>query len=722
MFRNYRGRAVGAGKIIAETMLSDGSTALEIENWKVDELGVLDSTFRLMPFIPAEWRATAPAPNGAFPAPFLAGCKAILFLRRWGEVPELLFLTPPVSSGNTQYGSVWRFTPWTRDVTTVYTGLTEQRYYPLPGSTSTTVLMQNKLRFPPQCEVVGNRAYFTFCDGGNAWVWDGVKCRTFGFLQSPSAPDVEGPARKDDNSPNSAGFSVRGRVGMTDNSFTDASGITVGGIDDSAYRYALVWENEDGAYSATSPLSGLVTINLQLADPTAGTQIEEMTRRFRIRSMAQGASGTVARILLRTPNLQRIPPGIDGSPRFLFRIPNNHSQEWIDDLPDGELGPLWEPRETTPQGFYFLKFFSGSMFVLRTDGQPSRVWWSEQGNLNGPTPESFMKGHYRDVFPATGPITAAIVTRMTMVQEPPTMLVFKENATHFVTGQYPEWTFGTIHERAGCAGPGCVQVAGDGSTIWYGSRTFWRMDPDGKVTDIGATIRRKLKKVNVSRAEYGVSWVDRQLGEVVFALPYEDSTGNNYQFIWDWRMGGWRTRRDLTDIEAALPLPTTDYVLISGTYNGVKNVWVYGRGIPTYEVAYPTAIYRSGWCGFEKPGPGMHNIYNAHDTIFSLEERATGTSTVRTYQDWSLDDVINTETALRVHPENDDIPFYGTAVWDTDVYRTARYFTQRVPVDVPSASVISTEVEVTGPMALITVDMFGPQVAMGGGRTPMTSE
>jgi hypothetical protein len=717
MFKNYRGRTVGAAKTIAEAPVSDGSNALEIENWKLDELGVLDSTFRLMPFIPNQWRNAGP------PQPFQEGVLGMAFLRRFSEVPELLFFAPPYSSGQDSFGSVWRYSPWMRDVSSSHTGLTEQYDYIAPENTIKSISMQSKLRYPPQAETVGNRAYFTFCDGGGAWVWDGERCRSFGFLMTPSAPDVEGPYLLDAEHPNNGGFSVRGRIGTTDHTFTDIDAVTVGGIDEGSWRYAVVWENADGAYSATSPMSGIVTIRIQMSDPaTVAGRLENLRRKFRIRSMPRGPSGTVARILLRTRNLLRLPVNDQGDARFLFRIPNNISNEWMDDIPDGELGPLFEPRAATPAGFYFLKFFSGSMFVLRNDGNPSRVWWSEQGNLNGPTPESFIEGHYRDVFPATGPITAAVVTRLSSVQEPPSMLIFKEGAVHFVAGEYPDWTFGTLHERAGCAGPGCVQIAGDGSIIWYGARTFWRMDQEGRVTDIGGPIRRKLKKVNATRAEYGVSWTDRKAGESVFALPYEDSTGNNYQFVWDWRLNGWRTRRDLTDITAAIALPGSDYILVAGTYNSVVNVWVYGNGTPNYAVPYPTALYRTGWATFEKPGPGMHGAFNAHDLILTMVERGSGTATVKTYQDWSLDDTINSETASKVHPENDRVPFYGTAVWDVDVYRDQRYFHQRLAVDVPSASVVASEITVTGPMALISVDMYGPQVAMAGGRTPQQRE
>jgi hypothetical protein len=716
--KSYRGRTVGAAKTISEAVVSDGSSALEILNWRVDEQGVLDSTFRLMPFIPDEWAS----PDG-IPAPFAAGVQGIAFMRKFGETPELLFFTPPFSSGQLSYGSVWRFTPWTRDAAIAWSGLTEQLFYIFPDNTTRSVIMQGKVRYPPQFEVVGNRVYFTFCDGGGAWVWDGEQVRDFGFTGIPSAPDIDGPYREAHDSPNAGGFSVRGRIGTTDHSFTNAGNETVGGIDDGTWRYAVVWENVDGAYSATSPLSGAATIRLQIADPTTEAgNMENLRRRFLLRAIPAGPNGTAARLILRTRNLLRLPVNDQGDARFLFRIPNNHSQEWIDDAPDGELGPLHEDRMATPVGFYFLKFFSGSMFILRNDGYPARVWWSEQGNLNGPTPESIIMGHYRDVFPATGPITASIVTRMSNVQEPPTLLIFKEGAVHFVAGEFPDWTFGTVHERAGCAGPGCVQIAGDGSTIWYGARTFWRMDAEGRVEDIGAPIRRRLRKINTARAEFGVSWVDKRSGEVVFALPYEDSTGNNFQFVWDWRLNGWRTRQDLQDIEAAFPLPGTDYVLVSGTYDNKTNLWVYGQGYPNYEVTYPTAIYRTGWCLFEKPGPGMHGLFNAHDLILTQMERSGGTAAVRTYQDWSLDDVINTETAACAHPENSDIPLYGTATWDAWDYRDTRFFNQRVVIDVPSASAFSSELEITGPMALISADMYGPQVAMAGGRTPQLPE
>jgi len=719
-FRNFRGRTIGAAKVVAEGPISDGSAALEIHNWRLDEQGVLDSTFRLMPFIPDQWRA-----GSAVPLAFQAGVVGMGFVRMFGETPEILFLSYPYSVGNATGGSVWRYTPWRRGVGGTNPGLEAQVYYPRAGLATQDVRCQSKLRYPPQVQSVGNRLYFTFCDGGGAWVWDGVRCRLFGYTAAPSAPTVEGPSRFSLESPNGGGFSVRGRIGNSDASFTTSdnktapTSITTGGIDVGSWQYAVVWENCDGAYSPTSPMSGPATIRVQMADPTKeGGQVEDLTRKFRLSSIPVGPVGTRARVLLRTRNQQRLPAGDDGSPRFLTRLPNNVGPEWVDDIPDGELGPLWETRVAVPVGVYFMRFFSGSMFLMRNDGHPSRVWWSEQGNLNGPTPESLMQGHYRDVFPATGPIMASMSTRTTTTQEPPAMLIFKEEATHFVTGTYPDWTFGTLHTTAGCAGPGLVQLGGDGSVIWYGSSTFWRMDPEGRIQDIGAPLRRKLRRINTRVAEYGVSWVDPRAGEVVFALPYKDSAVNNYQFVWDWRIGGWRTRSDLI-VTAALPVPGTELVLVSGSYDGKTNVWVYGRGYPNYAVTQPLAIYRTGWATFDRPGsPGMHGAFNAHDLILTMEERSSGTATLRLYQDWSLDTAINTETVPLVHPENDNVPFYASARYGTGVWRERRVFHQRAAIDVPSASTLVAEIAVQGAMALVSMDMYGPQVALPGSRTP----
>ena len=63
----------GAAKVVAELPFSDGSTALEIKGFWMREDGILDSTLRIMPFIPDEWRGTSA------PEPFVRGVRGMIF-------------------------------------------------------------------------------------------------------------------------------------------------------------------------------------------------------------------------------------------------------------------------------------------------------------------------------------------------------------------------------------------------------------------------------------------------------------------------------------------------------------------------------------------------------------------------------------------------------------------------------------------------------------------
>ena len=66
--RATRIRNPGGAKVISELPITDGSTALEIHGYTLDETGLLDSTFRLMRLVPIQWSNTAnpvPRPRAA---------------------------------------------------------------------------------------------------------------------------------------------------------------------------------------------------------------------------------------------------------------------------------------------------------------------------------------------------------------------------------------------------------------------------------------------------------------------------------------------------------------------------------------------------------------------------------------------------------------------------------------------------------------------------------
>lgn len=722
-------KTIGLARIIGEYPLSTGEAALEITNFSGTDKGILESGLRVMPLVPHAWRAP-PAEQTVFQN----GVRAMCFGLFYGEVPEILFLAYDKNSPSAQ-GSVWRFTPWNRATGGANPALVVQRQYDDLGN-SQPVVMQALGQYAPQMVAAGNRIYMSFCDGGSLWVWDREKVRPMGYSNKPSAPSAEGPSRLGTN-PNMGGFSVRGRIGNTDGDWTDniaGSVVTVGGIDAGTWRYAVVWENVDGAYSPASDLGGMAQLSIQVSNPAAPGQLtENLRRKFRVTDIPKGPYGTVARVLLRTPNLERLPLGVSGTPQFLHRIPNNLADEWVDDIPDGELGAPWEDREPFPLGAYFLREHAGSMFYLRTDGAPFDIWWSEQ-TAYGPIYESIMAGHRMPVFPQTGPITGAWSARAVVESALPTLLIFKEGAVHFLTGAYPSWQLGTLHQAAGLAGPGLVQSVSDGSVIWYGSRTFWMLGPDGKVTDIGAPIRCTLRKVNHTRARYGVSWITPVRGEAVFALPLDDSETNNFWFVWDPQEKGWRFMRLGMTVDAALTIPGSDAVVVSGKLGNSPGVWLYDKGHPGFTVSQPLAIYQTGWLCMRDLGPDMHDLHNVNDLVFTLEERGEGQAGLLVYADWNLDtpttNLPSPDGVHLAHPELASSCYYDLAglpaadpaSYGIDSWRSSRVYTTRSAVHAVSLEAFSVRLEATDPLAIISIDAYGPFVAMPGGRTPQPAE
>lgn len=718
-WKGYKGASVGLARIMGETPFSTGQTANLIQNWTVDENGMMSSRFRIMPLIPNQWNSDQQ------PEPFKtgvlignnqqSGILAMAYGKFDGAKPEILFITKT---------GVFRYTPWNRLGTPTIKGLTEQYYY-TEGNTTTSVIPTQRQHYPAQVEVFGNRMYFTYSDGGAAWVWDGYRLRPFGYTAPPSPPDAEGPERtaSGQSNANNGGFSVRGRVGSIDSERTADDGssnvITVGGLIDCQYQYAVVYENVDGAYSETSADGGSVRLEQKAAD-NEGTA--KMLRRFRVKDIPTGPIETAARILLRTFNIKDLPSFSEGEYRFLHRIPNNLATEYIDDIPDGELGSAWKPRMSIPKGFYFLRAFSGSLWMIRTDGNPSRVWWSEQTSVIGPIGESIIEGHYLDVFPGTGPITATISAFLEYTSDP-VLLVFKNQAVHYIGGQYPDWQVGTLHKRAGCAGPNLVQVAPDNMIIFYGANTFWGMNPSGQITDLGARIRKRLQKVNHKQSQFGHSWIDREHNELVFVLPYKDSTVPNVQFVWDYVSKGWRIKDGFSVTGGAISVE--ENVLIAGVLERGKNTYdqgcfVLNRGYPGYSITSRVSIYRSGWNNFGGGGPNLHSSYRTNQAIVTAQESSSGSAIVSVFQDWNFDINVGSQNSmLAYNPESQsNVSFYGSAIYDTDLYRSERIYGDKLAVDLPSQSVQSISIQTTDFYQLYNIDLFGPNVAKPGGRTP----
>lgn len=709
-----RMRIAGSARVIGEVPVTDGSTANEIHNYRLDETGVLQSAFRTMTLTPPEWSSDHLAPK-----PMAYGIIGICSAVFHANTPELLLLTLPSVDGDV--GSVWRYTPWTRDDGSEYAGWTEQLSW--DSGSALSVDCPQKRNVPACMSQVGNSIWFAFGDGNGIFVWDGQRVRRAGFSNTPAPPMTFGPSRGSDT-PNSGGFSVRGRIGTTESSWTNMDGVVCGGLDDGEWRYGLIYEGPTGAWSQRSSDSDSVTLRVELAtiatDDVAflpghpATYPENLTRAFRV-LVPEAPPNVSAQILVRTPNLKRLNPTDTGTMRFLHRIPHSGPVDYVDDIPDGELGAPVADRISIPAAYFFL-LHGGSMFYLRSDGEPAGMWWSEQ-SPSGSFYESCLLGHFRQVYPRTGAITAARSVRI-MRQETPIMLVWKASALHYVAGSYPTWVPGIIHEAAGCDGWNLVCICPDGTIVWYGNNTFWRMDIEGKVDDIGGPIRRRIRRINRNRSHMGTSEIDPTYAVVVFALPIDDADNNNYQFHWDWRLQGWRTAQDMSSI-LSLHLAWGRLLTCGGAYP-LANLYVFGRALPTCE--QPTSIYTTGWISPSNQDESVAAKYNSHQVMWLMVDGSYPTADMSVYTDWNDTDAVTSVPIKLATPEDDKLSFLGpsdgdTAVYGTDVWRIPRTFEQPVaPVEVDSYSVICVSLSSANIHSIVAIEVHQNAVAGPGER------
>ena len=109
-----------------------------------------------------------------------------------------------------------------------------------------------------------------------------------------------------------------------------------------------------------------------------------------------------------------------------------------------------------------------------------------------------------------------------------------------------------------------------------------------------------------------------------------------------------------------------------------------------------------------------------NQSILTAQEASNGTAFVSVFQDWNHDQQVGSGNDITAYnPESASlIPFFGSALFDTDVYRKERVYGDKLAVDLPSQSVQSISITTTEPFQLYNVDLFGPVVSKPGGRTP----
>jgi hypothetical protein len=680
-------QVIGSARGVGAFPIGDGSFWEEIHGFMRDERGLLRSRHGWQPLIPDEWRS----PDSP-PAAFSSSVLGMVSWKREGIIPEILILTADATSG------VYRYAPWRRAAGGTNPGLEEVKQWTEDGA---AFIASTGRSLCPASMVVGpTSVFFTFGDRAGVWEWDGDRLLPVGFTSPPAAPHARGPNVNADG-PNSGGFSVTGRIGTTDGSWTDDTGAAVGGLDNGLWRYYVVSRHINGAYSPMSVASPPCTIRREMASATV--RPDELRRGFRVHG-EKGPPQTAAKVYLRTPNLRRL-GNLTPEPRFLLAIEGNFDHaDFVDTLADGELGPIWLNREAEPSGTLLLAEFDSCLLRLNTYAHPARMYFSERTQY-GPAFGSIAQGNWLDIHPSSGPITGAIAIPW-QGQATSVLLVFKETCTRVVSGAYPLYQEGTFCD-SGMPGPKLVQLLPDGALVWFDGLTFRRYTVEEGFSDLGSPIRRKLKRVDTTRTAFGVSYHDSVGRCAVFVLPVRGSDAIDYKFIWDYEANTWRHGQDI-GYNAVLTL-TDGTILIGGTLDDVPNVYIQGAYRPNYANPSFEWTLRTAWTPIQD-GPKMDADGVVQRLVLHAEETGTYEYAAYQYKDWNHDNAVRgtvndpeAATVSGYDPRKGDIPVFGTATFNTDVWRDPRVYRCTIPSNGIPAIVYQVELTGTEPLALLTV-------------------
>lgn len=376
-----------------------------------------------------------------------------------------------------------------------------------------------------------------------------VDCRTdgrlvvpLGFNSAPAAPTVWGPSPGVYNSdsggagssagvgagiyaPNMIGYSVPGNLG-TVSQYNGEDGAIL----DSAYGYAIQWEDILGNLSPLSPLSNLGTIQAQscgYVSPSSGTYVRKnkldmLLRGLAVRGVEIGEDHVKAIRLYRTTDTLHS----DGKLHLRARIEGRQRFTYPDAMSDGSLLAGDVPVPITPVvPFKVACEYQGRLVIGNLAGAPGEVRWSQPGAIG-----TFEEDAW--VVPDAG---GAQITGL--IAYGGYLYMFTEGSVFRLNldaeGSRPE----PVSRTYGTVSPASVQVLPDGRMVWLSRRTVVTYDGTS-VKDIGLTIQDRLRYVNTSAVGRAAAAVNAQTGVYLLALPI-DSEQNYTTLGYDVRVAGW---------------------------------------------------------------------------------------------------------------------------------------------------------------------------------------
>jgi hypothetical protein len=563
------------------------------------------------------------------------------------------------------------------------------------------------------------------------------KRATVPAISSPGQPSYEDTPNY---YPNSSGYSWQGRIGTPGDLLTGQQAAVLEG----AWYYYLQYEDIYGNLSEFSLPSDAATIHTNQADPLlpvaldkrvnpvdgkidvvdlmfqgtqtnvysvpSGAELNDLTRRFLVRSSGDAPEHTAAIWVYRTRDTRHKDP----TPRFVGRVPGSKQFVYDDNNSDVELGRVWEETVSVPV-FRVACAHQGRLVIANVLGDPGIVRRSQPG-----FPGTFPASEY--IYPDSGgdEITA-------LASHNGNLIAFTSQSAYLIGDDFmsPQ----PLSKGIGCTAPKSIQAMRDGSLIWLGSDGFYALRLNGAVERISAPID-KMFELELNRSQFfrAASVVDRKTGEYRCAVTLKGKSRNTLVLCYD----GQFWRRQTFGIEIADMCSLMDYtgatVFVGsdirekiGTFEGgvttpqgdkesffetivSSRLFVMGRQSTDYFAPPRKIKYRSAWLRSAEFGLIPTNVRNLY---VGMLDSWVGSATIRLYRNGSWDPIVTMEDVLLCGPDDgsgiiSDVA--SAAIIGEAKTRHPRVFWRQIPVDIQNANCWAFEIEILGSVNPVVPD------------------
>lgn len=577
----------------------------------------------------------------------------------------------------------------------------------LSGLSDTT-----RATFPDQYVLLQDRVIWTNgIDAARVISFDG-NVVPLGFDAKPSPPEVLGPEAVPFTElqkffPNGYGYSWPGRIGTAGEDLSGESGSLLSGT----WYYRIQYEDVYGNLSPFSAASSPIILRASQADPygfqaseeenpPSGASVDDLTRRFIVRTGGSAPSHAVATHIYRTPDTLHV----DKTPRLLVRVPGSTQLVYGDNHSDSDLGSQWEPTIRVPV-FRVAAAHQGRLVIGNTPAKPGIVRRSEPGFAG-----TFSRNDF--VFPDSG---GAEITGL--IDHRGVLLAFTEKTVYSLadfSNPVP------LSQGIGCVAPNSIGALRDGTLIWLGRDGFYGMRELGNIQRLSAPIDSIMRRhVNRSRLRMATASVDADSGEYRCALAPAGSVHNNLILTFDghfWRRqrlglhiadtcvtDDWRgyTLAIGTDLVHEYDITQKSSVgpkggIVAGQQLDFSRVFVMNRQTSDYYAPPRSIIYRSGWLRFSEEG-----LLPAHvrSMYIGMLDAWDGYATVRIYKEGSWV-AVNEMTDVRLVGVDrgssivSDVA--GRAVVGQAKTHNPRLFWRELPVGLQNVTSWAFEIELVG--------------------------